>query len=191
MMSHIKPFLCMYTNESECRPATDRRTQEKSRKLVVIYAFLNSLSTVQLEWNVAEKEVRLGGMTGRVGWALFSAVMTGVTSCSHLHGVSGVNKLAQWRNTHQRERKTKEIFCFFTLILPICRNIRNPAGRREEKREGRKNRRTCVEYQTLKGNIMIEVGRYIVHRMLLSLYTDVCSTSSHTRHSFCAPKIHA
>lgn len=168
----------MYTNESECRPATERRTQEKSRKLVVIYAFLSSLSTVQLEWNVAEKEVRLGGMTGRVGWALFSAVMTGVTSCSHLQGVSEVNKLAQWRNTHQTERKTKEIFCF---LPSYCQSVEistiQQEGERRKKKVG-KNRRKCVEYQTLKGNITIKVGRFIGHRMLLSLYTDVCSTST-------------
>lgn len=181
----------MYTNESECRPATERRTQEKSRKLVVIYAFLNSLSTVQLEWNVAEKEVRLAGMTGHVGWAVFSAVMTGVTSCSHLQGVSGVNKLAQWRNTHQTERKTKEIFCF---LPSYCQSVEistiQQEGDRRKEKVG-KNRRKCVQYQTLKGNITKEVGRYIVHRMLFSLYTDVCSTFSHTRHSFYAPKIHA
>lgn len=168
----------MHVHKWEWVQTSNREENTGEKQEAGCYLRLFKLATVQLEWNVAEKEVRLGGMTGRVGWALFSAVMTGVTSCSHLQGVSEVNKLAQWRNTHQTERKTKEIFCF---LPSYCQSVEistiQQEGERRKKKVG-KNRRKCVEYQTLKGNITIKVGRFIGHRMLLSLYTDVCSTST-------------
>lgn len=120
-----------------------RGEQEKSRKLVVICTLLSSLSTVQLEWNVAEKEVREGGMTEQWG---VSSVLCSNDRCDLLQPSPGGSVgLINWHNdrTHTKQREKEGdcflflFFCFFTLVLPICRHIHNPAGRREEKQEGR------------------------------------------------------
>lgn len=118
-------------------------TGEKQEVGSYLRLFILALSTVQLEWNVAEKEVRLGGMTGCVGWALFSAVMTGVTSCSHLHRVSGVNKLAQWRNTHQTERKTKESFFLPSYCQSVEISTIQQEGERRKEKVGKKQKEMC------------------------------------------------
>lgn len=76
-------------------------------------------------------------------------------------------------DTPNREERKEIIFfflVFFTLILPICRNIHNPAGRRKEKKEGReKNRRKCVEYQK---SLKKRGSKYKYTEMFLSQTSD-------------------
>lgn len=73
------------------------------------------------------------------GCALFSAVMTGVTSCSHLRRVSGVNKLTQRQNTHQTERKGRR---FFFFLPSYCQSAEistiQQEGERRNKKVGKK-----------------------------------------------------
>lgn len=160
MISHIKNFLRMYTNEGADQQREDNtgEKQEAGSNLPL----LNALSTVPLEWNVTEKEVRLGGMTGRVGWALFSAVMTGVTYCNHLQGVSGVNKLAQWRNTHQTERK--DLF----FLPSYCQSVEISTIQQEgERRNGRKKQKEMFWLSDLRQHSNISGKANIIYRNVL------------------------
>lgn len=161
-LSLFKNHIDDYTHKHWCRctqkrsaAATEGKTGEKQKaggKLQLIKLALYCSAGMKCGGKRGEgvKEAWLDSK----GWALFSAVMTGVTSCSHLWGVSEVNKLAQWRNTHQRE---KEDYFFFTLVLPICRNIHNPAGRREEKQEGREKQKEMCWIS----DITVEEGRQV------------------------------
>lgn len=152
-LSLFKNHIDDYTHKHWCRctqkgsaAATEGKTGEKQKaggKLQLIKLALYCSAGMKCGGKRGEgvKEAWLDSK----GWALFSAVMTGVTSCSHLWGVSEVNKLAQWRNTHQREKED------FFFLPSYCQSAEistiQQEGERRNKKVG-KNRRKCVEYQT-------------------------------------------